>query len=85
MARFTESACRLPPDSVFVMSTGVIGHKMPLEKVKHGINLAAEAIWGEAGAQGFQATEAIMTTDLKRKTAAVEFKVGRRPVVLAAE
>jgi glutamate N-acetyltransferase/amino-acid N-acetyltransferase len=83
MARLTESACCLPPDSVFVMSTGVIGHKLPLDKVRRGINLAAEAIRSEAGALGYQATEAIMTTDLVPKEAFVQTTIGGQVVSLA--
>lgn len=82
MARLTELACRLPPDSVFVMSTGVIGHKLPLEKVKRGINLAAEAIRSEAGVQGFQAAEAIMTTDLVPKEAFIQTTIAGQVVSL---
>src|SRR5512136_984912 len=33
MARLTESACGLPADSAFVMSTGIIGHKLPMDRV----------------------------------------------------
>jgi glutamate N-acetyltransferase/amino-acid N-acetyltransferase len=64
------------------MSTGVIGHKMPLEKIKRGINLAGEAIRSEVGAQGFQATEAIMTTDLAPKEAVVQTTIAGQAVTL---
>jgi glutamate N-acetyltransferase/amino-acid N-acetyltransferase len=69
MARLTEAACGLPRDSVFVMSTGVIGHKMPMDKIRRGINLAAHAIKTEAGQTGLNAVQAIMTTDLVPKEA----------------
>ncbi|MBN1993037.1 MAG: bifunctional glutamate N-acetyltransferase/amino-acid acetyltransferase ArgJ [Anaerolineae bacterium] len=69
MARLTETACGLPPDSVLVMSTGIIGHQMPMAKIEKGIRAAAEAILTPAGAQGHAAAQAIMTTDLASKEA----------------
>lgn len=75
MARWTESACHLPADSVFVMSTGVIGQKMPMDKLETGIRSAADNILTEAGRQGRDAAEAIMTTDLVPKEAFVQTTV----------
>lgn len=72
MARLTETACHLPPDSVFVMSTGIIGQPLPMPKLEAGIQAASQAIQTAAGAQGSQAAEAIMTTDLVPKEAFVE-------------
>ena len=37
MARLTEATLSLPADSVFVMSTGIIGQPLPMEKVEAGI------------------------------------------------
>lgn len=72
MARWTESICDLPLDSVFVMSTGVIGHLMPMDKIERGLRQAREVIFTEAGAQGGDAARAIMTTDLVPKEAFVQ-------------
>jgi glutamate N-acetyltransferase/amino-acid N-acetyltransferase len=69
MARATEHACALPRDSVFIMSTGVIGQKMPMDKIERGIRIARGAILTEAGEQGHAAAQAIMTTDLVSKEA----------------
>jgi glutamate N-acetyltransferase/amino-acid N-acetyltransferase len=80
MARLTEAACKLPSSTVFVMSTGVIGHKMPMDKVKRGIQLASEAIQTEAGQQGRHAAQAIMTTDLVPKEALVQTEIGGQVV-----
>jgi len=82
MARWTESACQLPVDTVFVMSTGVIGQKMPMDKLATGIRRAADSIFTEAGQQGRAAAEAIMTTDLVPKEAFVQTTVEGRPVHL---
>ncbi len=76
MARLTEQICQLPPDSIFVMSTGVIGEKLAMDKIEQGIQLAGEAIKTEAGRQGQAAAQAILTTDLVPKEAFVQVKVG---------
>ncbi len=73
MARLTESALNLPPDSVFVMSTGVIGRPMPMAKVETGIRAAAEALSPTGGAD---AARAIMTTDLVPKEAFAQIQTG---------
>jgi len=66
MARQTEAALNLPPDSAFVMSTGVIGVPLPMQIVADGIALAAQSL---SAAGGALAARAIMTTDLVPKTA----------------
>jgi glutamate N-acetyltransferase/amino-acid N-acetyltransferase len=67
MARLMERACDLPEDTVFVMSTGIIGQKMPMDKLECGIRIASESISTEAGQSGRDAAQAIMTTDLVSK------------------
>lgn len=64
MARLTEKAAALPADSAFVMSTGVIGHLLPMDKVEAGIALAVDALSPQGGTD---AATAIMTTDLTPK------------------
>jgi glutamate N-acetyltransferase/amino-acid N-acetyltransferase len=76
MAYWAERACNLPPDSVFVMSTGVIGQSLPMEKIETGIRKAGEVIFTEAGRQGRAAVEAIMTTDLIPKEAFAQTTIG---------
>ena len=83
MARLTEQACDLPPDSVAVMSTGIIGELMPMDKIKRGINQASELITTAAGMRGENVTEAIMTTDLVPKVASAEATVNGHTVRLA--
>jgi glutamate N-acetyltransferase/amino-acid N-acetyltransferase len=82
MARLTESICDLPPDSAFVMSTGVIGHPLPMQKVEKGLRDAWELIVTEAGRQGHQAAEAILTTDLVKKEALVQTTIAGQTVSL---
>lgn len=82
MARLTEQACGLPLDSVFVMSTGVIGQRLPMAKVETGIRIAKGAIQSEAGKNGQDVAQAIMTTDLVPKEAFVQTSIGGRAVSL---
>lgn len=80
MARLAERAAGLPSDTIFVMSTGVIGEKMPMDKVANGIQMAAEQIKTEAGRQGLNAAQAILTTDLVAKEAFVQVNIGGQMV-----
>ncbi|PWH15703.1 MAG: ornithine acetyltransferase [Ardenticatenia bacterium] len=68
MARITEEALGLPRDTVLVMSTGVIGHRLPMDRVEQGIYAAAQSLSTSGGAA---AARAIMTTDLVPKEAYV--------------
>jgi glutamate N-acetyltransferase/amino-acid N-acetyltransferase len=77
MARLTESALNLPADSVFVMSTGVIGHRLPMDRVGAGIQAAARSLSPTGGAD---AARAIMTTDLVPKEAFLQLEIGTIPV-----
>jgi len=56
----------LEPAQVIVLSTGVIGAPMPMERVLAGVDAAAAALTENGGAD---AAEAILTTDTKAKTA----------------
>lgn len=72
MARVTEDVCGLPADSAFVMSTGVTGQKLPMDKIENGIRAAGEAILTKAGREGRDVARAILTTDLVPKEAFVQ-------------
>jgi glutamate N-acetyltransferase/amino-acid N-acetyltransferase len=66
MAALAERALGLPPRTCAVMSTGVIGPRLPLEKIEYGVGLAA----GHLAADGWDAaSRAIMTTDTRPKVA----------------
>lgn len=66
MARRVASAIGCDPQEVLVGSTGVIGRRMPMEKVLSGIDAAVAALDASAGRD---AAEAICTTDTHAKTA----------------
>jgi glutamate N-acetyltransferase/amino-acid N-acetyltransferase len=68
-ARSTETKLALPADSVLVMSTGVIGAPLPVEKVQKGIDTAIPLLSPD---NGKKAAIAIMTTDTYPKYCAVQ-------------
>lgn len=70
------------PVQILPSSTGIIGHLLPMERIERGIIEAGQYL-GNSLEHALLFTDAIMTTDLKRKTAAVEFAIGREKVVLA--
>lgn len=63
-------------------STGIIGHHLPMEKVEKGIRAAGQFLGNDAE-HALLFGRSILTTDLKRKSAAVEFKVGKNPARIA--
>ncbi len=66
MAGLAEAALELPPRSAAVMSTGVIGPRLPMDRIAAGIQQAA----GELSPGGWDAAaHAIMTTDTRPKIA----------------
>lgn len=69
--RATESVA---PTNVFVMSTGVIGVNLPMDKMREGIPNAVNAL-SEEGL--YAAAHAIMTTDTVPKVAGDELQVPR--------
>jgi len=60
MINETADALGINPEEVFVSSTGVIGEKLPIQKVVEGIKKAATEI---NESEFLSAAEAIMTTD----------------------
>jgi glutamate N-acetyltransferase / amino-acid N-acetyltransferase len=72
MASRTATLMGCAPQDVLVASTGVIGVKLPMDKVSRGIESAAAAL-GRGG--GADAARAIMTTDPFPKEASAEIVV----------
>jgi glutamate N-acetyltransferase/amino-acid N-acetyltransferase len=75
MAARTAQAVQCDPTAVLVASTGVIGVKLPIEKVERGILDAATQL---SPASGAAAARAIMTTDPFPKEAAIEASAAGR-------
>jgi glutamate N-acetyltransferase/amino-acid N-acetyltransferase len=66
-------------EEVLVASTGVIGVRLPMDRVRMGIAEAARRLSREGGAD---AARAILTTDTRPKQVAVEFAVGEATCVV---
>jgi glutamate N-acetyltransferase/amino-acid N-acetyltransferase len=79
-AEWVAGALDCPADSVFVMSTGVIGQLLPMNKIAAGIREAAQGLSYQAG---HAAARAIMTTDTRPKEAAARVRVGDTEVTIA--
>ena len=75
MARLGAVALGNPNAGVAVMSTGVIGQRLPMDRVADGIKMAAAALEHDA-ASGHAAARAIMTTDTRPKEAAASAEIG---------
>ena len=72
MQNLASKSLHCDPKQVLVLSTGVIGVQLPMEKIDKGISTAASNLNLEGGYAG---AEAIMTTDTNPKLFAVEIKL----------
>jgi len=66
-------------EQVLVMSTGVIGVPLNMEKVRSGVAAASQAL---SPAHGHASAQAIMTTDTRPKVVAVQFDTLYGPVTI---
>ena len=82
MCTLSADALGCEPNQVLPSSTGIIGHHLPMEKVQWGIQEASQSL-GNSAEHALLFADAILTTDLKRKSAAVEFRIGRQSVRVA--
>lgn len=78
-AALVADALGCPPEAVLLMSTGVIGVRLPLACLQAGIPMAARALSATGGAP---AARAIMTTDTRPKDCAVRAWIQGRPVTV---
>jgi glutamate N-acetyltransferase/amino-acid N-acetyltransferase len=69
MAALTAKSIGVPTEEVLVASTGVIGQRLPMQKVRAGIKQIAHSTDG-----GHKLARAIMTTDTAPKEAAITVK-----------
>lgn len=71
MAELAAAACGARPEQALVLSTGVIGEFLPMEKIEAGIAAAAQKLADDEAAL-VSAAQGMMTTDTRHKL------VGRR-------
>ncbi len=79
MARLAASAVELQPEDALVLSTGIIGEFLPLEKIGAGIQAAAGKL-GTSEEVLVSAARGMLTTDTRHKLAGRTLRVGGRQV-----
>ena len=72
MTEMIAELLRISTEETAVASTGVIGVPIPMERITAGIPLLASSLAADGGDA---ALEAIMTTDTRKKSAAIEFEI----------
>ncbi|MFW5840637.1 MAG: bifunctional glutamate N-acetyltransferase/amino-acid acetyltransferase ArgJ [Planctomycetota bacterium] len=80
MAARTAKHLGTEPEKVLVASTGVIGRRLPMDKVKTGIDDAAGRL---SRRDDTSALRAIMTTDTREKSAVVQGRIAGKTVTMA--
>ncbi len=83
MALLTSKHLNIKPDEVLVASTGIIGHHLPMAKIKSGISKSSERL-GNKNTHAINIAKAIMTTDLVPKQIAVKTKIDGKEVTIGA-
>jgi len=81
-ARHTATLLGAPPESIAVMSTGVIGAHLPMDRLLAGLQKAVSQL-GARPQDGHLAARAIMTTDTRPKEMAVRVSTERGDVTIA--
>ncbi len=79
MARLAAAVCGADPEQSLVLSTGIIGELMPMDKIAAGIALAGEQLNSDE-ASLLDAARGIITTDLAEKLAARQLQIGGRTI-----
>ena len=80
-ASATAEALGIDRSLVLVASTGVIGRRLPMDRLLSGIKLAAAAL-DDTPAAGLDANKATLTTDTRPKQAAVRFWLDGKKVTI---
>ncbi len=75
MAALTAARLKVSAQTVLVASTGIIGHTLPMRKVRSGIEKVSRSL-GRTPKHDAAITRAIMTTDTFSKQAAVSVNLG---------
>jgi len=80
-ALVTAGELGIDPKCVLVASTGVIGRRLPMDRLLAGMK-AAKAALGRTYEHGLAAEKAVMTTDTKPKQACVTCMIGGKKVTV---
>ena len=79
LCAWTASALGCSPEEVLVCSTGRIGERLPMEKIRKGIQSAVSAM-DDSAESSMQAADAILTSDTRRKVCSCEIQTQKGPV-----
>ncbi|MEE0955201.1 MAG: bifunctional glutamate N-acetyltransferase/amino-acid acetyltransferase ArgJ [Eubacterium sp.] len=80
-AKAAAKVLGIEEDAVLVASTGVIGQRLPIEKLTAGVELLAPTL-SESREAAALAAKAIMTTDTRPKEVSVTIELGGKEVTL---
>ncbi len=80
-AEYLGRKLNIDRESIAVASTGVIGLRLPMDTIKHGIDMLVTDYDYDI-AHGTDASHAIMTTDLYNKEIAVKVKIKGRDITI---
>lgn len=80
-ALVTAGELGINPKHVLVASTGVIGRRLPIERLLEGMRKAKAAL-GRTQEHALSAAKAIMTTDTRPKQACVTAKIGSKKITV---
>ena len=80
-ALVTAGELGMDPRHVLVASTGVIGRRLPMERLVAGMRSAARSL-GRSAEHGMSVARAVMTTDTKPKQACATVTIGGRKVTV---
>ena len=80
-ALVTAGELGIDPKHVLVASTGVIGRRLPMDRLLAGMK-AAKAALGRTAAHGLAAEKAVMTTDTRPKQACATVTIGGKKVTV---
>ncbi len=79
MAIYTAKGLGIDKESVFVASTGIIGKKLPIERIKK----AMPDLVNSLSKEGIdKAKIAIMTTDTRPKEITIKFNIGKKQITV---
>lgn len=81
MQKYCAEKLDINQNEVLISSTGVIGQLMPMEKLLSGIDKIIPQLSAQGG---FDAAEAIMTTDKKIKSFAVEVELSKGKIIVGS-
>lgn len=81
MQKYCAEKLGINQNEVLISSTGVIGQMMPMEKLLSGIDKIIPLLSTQGG---FDAAEAIMTTDKKIKSFAVEVELSKGKIIIGS-